>query len=112
MMICHFYPYKNSGGSLCYHGSFTDERSGDQDHTAKNSTGRIRSLIHLNPEPLMDLENRGNGNFVREVIWGLRHRPQGTVSGVESSGDFPGSPVVRTSHFHCRGPGFDPWSGN
>ena len=26
--------------------------------------------------------------------------------------DFPGSPVVRTQHFHCRGPGFNPWSGN
>ena len=27
-------------------------------------------------------------------------------------GEFPGGPVVRTQHFHCRGPGFDPWSGN
>ena len=26
--------------------------------------------------------------------------------------EFPGSPVVRTPCFHCRGPGFDPWSGN
>ena len=25
--------------------------------------------------------------------------------------EFPGSPVVRTPCFHCRGPGFDPWSG-
>ena len=25
---------------------------------------------------------------------------------------FPGGPVVRTRHSHCRGPGFDPWSGN
>ena len=25
--------------------------------------------------------------------------------------DFPGSPVVRTLCFPCRGPGFDPWSG-
>lgn len=23
---------------------------------------------------------------------------------------FPDAPVVRTQHFHCRGPGFDPWS--
>ena len=22
--------------------------------------------------------------------------------------DFPGGPVVKTAHFHCRGPGFDP----
>ena len=27
-------------------------------------------------------------------------------------GDFPGGPVVKTPHFQCRGPGFDPWSGN
>ena len=26
--------------------------------------------------------------------------------------DFPGSPVVRTLHFHRRGHRFDPWSGN
>ena len=28
------------------------------------------------------------------------------------SEDFPGSPVVKTPRFHCRGHGFDPWSGN
>ena len=27
-------------------------------------------------------------------------------------GDFPGSPVVKTPHFPCKGHGFDPWSGN
>ena len=26
--------------------------------------------------------------------------------------EFPGGPVVRTLHFHCRGHRFDPWSGN
>ena len=26
--------------------------------------------------------------------------------------EFPGGPVVRTPSFHCRGYGFDPWSGN
>ena len=25
-------------------------------------------------------------------------------------GEFPGSPVVRTPHFHCWGPRLDPWS--
>ena len=25
--------------------------------------------------------------------------------------DFPGSPVVKTPCFHCRGLGFDPWPG-
>ena len=28
------------------------------------------------------------------------------------SRDFPGGPVVKTLRFHCRGHGFDPWSGN
>ena len=26
--------------------------------------------------------------------------------------EFSGCPVVRTPHFHCPGPGFNPWSGN
>ena len=26
--------------------------------------------------------------------------------------DFPGSPVVKTPCFHCRGRRFDPWVGN
>ena len=26
--------------------------------------------------------------------------------------EFPGGPVARTPRFHCRGPVFDPWSGN
>ena len=26
--------------------------------------------------------------------------------------EFPGSPVVRTPHFHCQGPWFDIWLGN
>ena len=29
-----------------------------------------------------------------------------------SLGDFPGGLVVETPHSQCRGPGFDPWSGN
>ena len=28
------------------------------------------------------------------------------------SWDFPGGPVVKTPRSQCRGPGFDPWSGN
>ena len=35
-------------------------------------------------------------------------------SGVETEEEreFPGGPVVRSRHFPCRGPGFNPWSGN
>ena len=30
----------------------------------------------------------------------------------ETHWEFPGSPVVRTQRFHCRGPRFNPWSRN
>ena len=30
----------------------------------------------------------------------------------EAKWDFPGGPVAKTNHSQCRGPGFDPWSGN
>ena len=30
----------------------------------------------------------------------------------EWSGDFPGGVVAETPCSQCRGPGFDPWSGN
>ena len=29
-----------------------------------------------------------------------------------NSRDFPGSPVVKTLSFQCRGHGFNPWLGN
>ena len=29
-----------------------------------------------------------------------------------TSWEFPGGPVVRTPHFHCRGHGLHSWSGN
>ena len=28
------------------------------------------------------------------------------------NGDFPGGPMAKTVNSQCRGPGFDPWSGN
>ena len=31
---------------------------------------------------------------------------------IYKTGEFPGGPVVKTLHSQCRGPGFDPWSGN
>lgn len=33
------------------------------------------------------------------------------MSAERQSGDFPGDPVVKTSHLHCRGYGFYPWWG-
>ena len=26
--------------------------------------------------------------------------------------NFPGGPVAKAAHYQCRGPGFQPWSGN
>ena len=34
------------------------------------------------------------------------------ISFKEELGDFLGGPLAKTPHFQCRGPGFDPWSGN
>ena len=31
---------------------------------------------------------------------------------IKNNGDFPGGPVAKTPCSRCRGPGFDPWSGN
>ena len=31
---------------------------------------------------------------------------------MKSSREFPGSPMVKTLYGHCKGQGFDPWSGN
>ena len=46
-----------------------------------------------------------------EIVDAMGRRKQGC--NVKKSGwEFPGGPVVRTPCFHCRGPGFDPWSGN
>ena len=42
----------------------------------------------------------------------LNHNDGFQESKVKSIWDFPGGPVVRTPRFHCRGQGFDPWSGN
>ena len=52
--------------------------------------------------------------ITRWLEWGAR-LTRGDRDGVGANSDCPdfaGSPVERTPRFHCRGPGFDPWSGN
>ena len=39
-------------------------------------------------------------------------KPRSPTLQEDKEEDFSGSPVVKTPHFHCRGRGFDPWSGN
>lgn len=48
------------------------------------------------------LPGTGGSDYVLSPLPAKRH----------SSPDFPGGPVVSTSHFHCRGHGFDPSLGN
>ena len=42
----------------------------------------------------------------------LQHIYQKCVFKGDVLGEFPGSPVVRTLHFHCQGPRFNPWLEN
>ena len=58
------------------------------------------------PEASQENHSAPTINFVNSRSTVI-HRGKGT-----SSWDFPGGPVVRTSRFHCRGHGFDPWLGN
>ena len=39
-------------------------------------------------------------------------RMEGKAVHFKNSEDFPGGPVARTLCSQCRGPRFDPWSGN
>ena len=59
------------------------------------------------------LTNRNN-NFKKRHLYD--NYPQGEVITEHHlkkpcSWEFPGHPVVRTQHFHCCGPKFDPWLG-
>ena len=36
----------------------------------------------------------------------------GIFQTLDITGDFPGGTVSKTPHSQCRGPRFDPWSGN
>ena len=41
-----------------------------------------------------------------------RNKKTHLTTGVGVGVGFPGGPVVRALHVHCRGHGFDPWLGN
>lgn len=42
----------------------------------------------------------------------LKQTNKKKLSKLTQEGEFPGIPVVRTQHFHHRGPEFHPWLGN
>ena len=48
----------------------------------------------------------------RLQFMGLQGVGQDSATHKNHCPDFPGSPVVRTLHFYCRGHRFDPWLGN
>ena len=54
--------------------------------------------------------------FLRNFRVSQLHSPCLHLLGIKDTkwrvGEFPGSPVVRIRHFHCQGPGYDPWYGN
>ena len=79
----------------------------------------IPTLQHGNSTPRFQL-NR-NHRFVHQKThflkqhYSLYPKPEAIQISINSeniSGDFSGSPVVRTLHFHCRGRGFNPWWRN
>ena len=50
-------------------------------------------------------EGFGENRYVRSMEIHIREQRG-------SWGEFPGGPVIRTLYSHCRGCGFNPWSGN
>ena len=45
-------------------------------------------------------------------LWPFDLKKKKSVLKTQTFGDFPGSPVVKTPHFHYRKLGFNPWPGN
>ena len=70
--------------------------SGEQAYGGSADTGRLAA----------GSPSRASGGA--KAIWG--HLPNSHKC--RTYGDFPGGPVVGTLRFHCKGHGFDPWSGN
>ena len=56
-------------------------------------------------------DSRQVENFNPVVDRATQDRKGRTVS-EEVKEDFPGGPVVKTLHFHCRGHGVNPWLRN
>ena len=54
-------------------------------------------------------EKIGSLSYSRPIVCSVL---QPCLNNFKISMEFSDSPVVRTLHFHCRGQGFDPWSGN
>ena len=60
---------------------------------------------------------RPYGNSIPSRGNSMYQAPKVEISSVDTrtgkvAGEFPGGPVVRTWHFDCGGPEFNPWSGS
>ena len=51
-------------------------------------------------------------NNAEEQISDLKDRIMEITQSEQETGDFPGGAVDKTPRSRCRGPGFNPWSGN
>ena len=72
-----------------------------------DDTLTIPQLSHPTAAP------QGNFNFIVQLIFLLPLPLLSYVLAIMPTlGDFPGGTVVGTPHSQCRGPGFNPWSGN
>ena len=55
---------------------------------------------------------KGTLNRLFQRVDGGRLGLLGIFQTLGVTGDFPGGTVIKTPHSQCRGPMFDPWSGN
>ena len=52
---------------------------------------------------LLGGKGKWNSEYLEYSVWNI---PKG------NNGVFPGGPVAKTPYSHCKGPGFNSWSGN
>ena len=49
---------------------------------------------------------------LKQAQWQIRNKRRKKIRRKRREKNFHGPPVGKTPCFQCRGPGFDPWSGN
>ena len=70
----------------------------------------VSGFLHMTPKAqvALSLKSKDKLDFIKIKNFCAS---KDTVKKVKRR-DFPGGPVVKTPHFHCRGRVFEPWSGN
>ena len=67
-----------------------------------------KALISKIKKELIQLNSQKKSKYLTEK-WA---KDRIHTSSKKTHREFPGGPLVRTLHFHCREHGFSPWSGN